>query len=512
MQYVDKLVRRKANDYAPERPVPWRERKRRFHRAVCLRLTLKQSEEVQVTALASRSAKVLLFATWITLVLSRVGYGQTNDEVNAGIQFNFSPPGARSLALGGAFVGLADDATAAVANPAGLIHLSRPEVSAEGRRSSYTNVFTDRGHAFGDPTGIGVDTVPGIITNTSEKVLTNLSFTSFVYPRGRWRVAVYRQELADFSVSFRSRGIYFGSLPGTVFLNRDLPIAASLGLRVVNLGVSGAFQVNDALSLGLGLASAHFTLSSQTVRFDAFAPFFAPPDYSLAQHSLTATQSGSDHDVALNAGLLWSISRKWAAGAVYRQGPEFRFRTTLAAGLDGFSGPPGAVIVTNRASFHVPDAYAAGVAFQPTETLTITADYDRIRYSELTRFTVDVFASSAFQDPSVKQLVINDANEFHLGAEYTLAGMKTPLFLRIGGWWDPDHKIRFNGAPTINPVNNSLTTLATLSFLRFRPGQDEVHVTGGVGLVWLSGRFQLDAAYDYSRFVSVASLSGVVRF
>jgi hypothetical protein len=51
----------------------------------------------------------------------------------SGQDYNFSVPGARSLAMGGAFVGLADDATAAYANPAGLTVLLQPEVSLEGR-------------------------------------------------------------------------------------------------------------------------------------------------------------------------------------------------------------------------------------------------------------------------------------------------------------------------------------------------------------------------------------------
>jgi len=32
-------------------------------------------------------------------------------------QFNFSPPGARSLGMGSSFIGLADDATASESNP-----------------------------------------------------------------------------------------------------------------------------------------------------------------------------------------------------------------------------------------------------------------------------------------------------------------------------------------------------------------------------------------------------------
>jgi hypothetical protein len=86
-------------------------------------------------------------------LLGSVALAQTNAEINAGIQFNFSTPGARSLGLGGAFIGLADDATAAFTNPAGLTALSRPEVSIEGRRWKYTNIFTDGGRAYGDPSG-----------------------------------------------------------------------------------------------------------------------------------------------------------------------------------------------------------------------------------------------------------------------------------------------------------------------------------------------------------------------
>ena len=45
------------------------------------------------------------------------------------LQFDFVNPGAKSLALGGAFTGLADDATATFANPAGLTLLLGPELS-----------------------------------------------------------------------------------------------------------------------------------------------------------------------------------------------------------------------------------------------------------------------------------------------------------------------------------------------------------------------------------------------
>ena len=77
----------------------------------------------------------------VLLVAGRPGFAQSNIEANAGIQFDFSNPGARSRAMGGAFLGLADDATAALANPAGLTQLAASEISVEGRLSEFTTVL-----------------------------------------------------------------------------------------------------------------------------------------------------------------------------------------------------------------------------------------------------------------------------------------------------------------------------------------------------------------------------------
>src|SRR5436190_22101126 len=69
----------------------------------------------------------------------------TDIESLAGLQFNFGNPGARSLGMGGAFLGLADDASAADANPAGLTILRKTEVSLEGRNFEEQQLFSTSG-------------------------------------------------------------------------------------------------------------------------------------------------------------------------------------------------------------------------------------------------------------------------------------------------------------------------------------------------------------------------------
>ena len=152
---------------------------------------------------------------------SSVG-AQTNDEIGAGLEFDFSPPGARSLGLGGAFLALADDATAAYANPAGLLQLHRPEVALEARAAAFETRYVDGGSFNGTPTGSAatladgsnIDALPDLAENSSTSRTAGISFFSVSYPRRDWAVALFRHELTRFAATIeRSAGCCF-STPG----------------------------------------------------------------------------------------------------------------------------------------------------------------------------------------------------------------------------------------------------------------------------------------------------------
>src|SRR5262245_52784929 len=77
--------------------------------------------------------------------------GQTPGAPEIGfssIPFQFFPPGARSLAMGATFVGIADDATAAASNPAGLVILTRPEASLHARLTHFADTVS---HGYVQP-------------------------------------------------------------------------------------------------------------------------------------------------------------------------------------------------------------------------------------------------------------------------------------------------------------------------------------------------------------------------
>ncbi|HHK42921.1 MAG TPA: hypothetical protein ENJ50_10925, partial [Planctomycetaceae bacterium] len=69
----------------------------------------------------------------VLLVLLAGGFAvaQYDAEHFSVLNFRYQNPGARARGMGGAFVGLADDATAAYVNPAGIAFLEGMEFSIE---------------------------------------------------------------------------------------------------------------------------------------------------------------------------------------------------------------------------------------------------------------------------------------------------------------------------------------------------------------------------------------------
>ncbi len=452
----------------------------------------------------------------LTLTLAPA-LAQTDLEINAAVQFNFSTPGARSLGLGGAFLGIADDATTAYTNPAGLINLSRPEVSAEYRAWDYTHVFTDHGNV-GEPTEIGVDNVAGLQTGEGTDSVSGASFASFVYPGKTWAVAVYRHELARFeATNFRPRGAFTGNAFEDEFASRYFPVQASLELDITGSGLAGAFRIGDSFSIGLGVARYTFELTSRTDRYgldvfgDLTAPggFFGDPLYSNDNFVNRQIMSGDDDDVSFQGGFLWTGS-KVSVGGVYREGPEFEFAAR------NFDPDFDTTFQQGVGTYHVPDFYGLGLAVHPTDTLTISLDVNQVTYSNLTENTLNVIGcdpvdyppcdptGAAESDAAAAQLDVDDATEVHLGLEYVFANIKYPLALRVGGFTDPDHVIAMpSGAPTTGAENG----LAGL----FREGDDDVHYSLGLGVVF-GEKFQIDVAADFSDRVDTTSISGVFRF
>ncbi len=430
----------------------------------------------------------------VALLLAAAGAaGQDQPVGPPSLEISFSNPGARSLGFGGAFVALADDATAAFANPAGLVQLLEPEVSIEGRFWSYSTPFTVSGRVAGQPSGIGIDTVAGLRTARSSDELSGLAFLSFVYPRGRGSLALYRHQLANFEAFSETQGLFGGGEDGAFrFLDRR----ATIDFDVVSYGLAGAYRVSDTLSLGAGLSyfQGDMLLTTATFRADddSVASLFAENSYFPARSFARTAVASQSSDWGLSGGFLWSLSEQWSLGGVYRQGPVLEVTAEVFAGPAlSPAVPPGTLLARAGSNFALPDVWGLGVAFRSRSgSLTASFEWDRVENSDV----VDNL-SPDIADPD--SLVLEDGDELHLGAEYAFL-QSTPLIaVRLGVWLDPDHRLQSRGDD---------------SFARalLRPGDDEVHAAVGLGLAF--DRFQLDLGADFSDLVDTVSLSAIYSF
>ena len=454
---------------------------------------------------------------------------QTNSFINAGVQFEFPPPGARSLALGGAFVAVADDATASVANPAGLTLLVRPEVSVEGRFWNFSTLAPLRGRYSGTPTGVGYDTIQNIVEDKLDETSNAVSFLSVVIPKNRFAFAGYRQVQSGYRASYSSDGIFIfddqlvNTTPGQGQDRLD-PYTATMSLDVVNYGFSAAYRFAGGLALGGGLAISDFSIEAltnvfylglnpnqippaQRSQFTGTGLAYGPPDFSEAGRQGSVTEFGDDTGVGVNFGILYRPTKaKWAAGGSVRLGPRFDYDAEARWGpvVDRFPGPPvnGDPLDSDHVEFKVPDTYSFGLSYRPSDRLLFAGQYDRVQYSQLSQNVQDVFANVGQVLTETTQGLSNpDSNQVRFGTEYAVAIAPHVVSLRMGVAYVSDHKMHYTQVGS--------TRYPRLEVL-YQPGEDQWHFTPGAGIAF--PKFQIDGAFDFSDLSKTLSLSAVYRF
>jgi long-subunit fatty acid transport protein len=452
------------------------------------------------------------------LVLAALPAAAQNTDIESlsGLQFNFGNPGARSLGMGGAFLGLADDASAAEANPAGLTILRKPEVSIEARNFLEQQVLTTSG-TFPDLNRTA-------FTHYSNRVV--VSFASVVYPIKNFTVGAYYHEPlrnAGAGAVLPVRNEFSGALESDVpnfFLPRNgnapvteaecnsirqqtkdpfsclefviNPFITALDVRQRTFGLAGAWKVGK-FSFGANARYQTFHEESLTFRVTPTFAFSSISAQATARLNNGQIELQDQNDLTFGAGVKFAATDKLSFGAVYKQGPKFVTPTFIATAETGLKYEKLA-----DTTFHIPDIYGLGVSFRPIPVLTINADAVRVKYSNLTDDFVSTVAD--VQDVS-NPYEAPDVTELHLGGEYFFS-TKIPFALRAGVWRDPAHAIEWRG-----PLNAGDRVGAAILYPK---GEDQTHWSVGGGLAW--PRFQIDFAYDSSKHYKVGSLSMVTRF
>jgi long-subunit fatty acid transport protein len=324
-----------------------------------------------------------------------------------------------------------------------------------------------------------------------------LSYLSFVYPKGDWSVAVYRHQLAKFESAVETQGFFADNSRGETYRLPD--IRGSNSFEIVTYGFSGAYRINENLSIGLGLS---YFVGNTRVTTEFYEPVpstlpegpFGPNVFAPQAISTSSEAVIDDTSWGASLGLLWRINEQWSVGAVYRGAPTLAFAYIDRSGPQLEPTVPAGTILDqdDRLDLDFPAVLGAGIAYRSKGgTTTVSFEWDRVFYSN--------FIGSIERETSEEQnIVTDDANELRLGVEYVFLRLRPILALRGGIWRDPDHRIQ------------SVARDDAIARAFFQSGDDELHVALGVGIVF--ERFQIDFGIDLSELVKSASLSAIFSF
>jgi len=468
----------------------------------------------------------------VVLLLASAGpaLAQVESALLSKITFNLANPGGKSLAMGGAFTAIADDATAAIANPAGLGLLSSVEVGISGKRSDdVIGLVTARSTASGTY-GTSYPPVHGVNSDISAQA-SGVEFAGVVLPVSRRFVAA-----VSFAENLRFEGdpgedgysyieLRDNRSGGTT--RRDFLFEfrehGAVSLRNRLLGLSGAFRATDRLRIGAGLTLNRMELD--LLGDSGGAHRIVNRNYTPTTiETFTTTVAIRDLDqntlgfvVGVHADLV--PGGKLTAGAVYRQ--TGKATGTLVIGGDVPSPLVGQE--TRAFSARVPRDAAVGLAARPFPGLTVAAEAQWIAYGDFIDRPLPTVSytgrAGPFPGVPVGPLLAeltppDDVIVPRIGIEYVASTADLLLAFRLGYHREPARGVTANLsaydagglAYDVNdpPYSESVRTV-------YDGGKPDDRFTGGLGAT-VSRRVSFDLAFDVGRFSRVLSASLFYRF
>ena len=344
--------------------------------------------------------------------------------------------GARAQGKAIAFIGVADDATAASHNPGGLVQLQLPEASAVG-----AYFIRLEGQDVTQP-GIGVD----------DQTLDSftLNYLSVVYP--------FRLLARNMVVSFNFQRLFDLQSATDVVA----PFATIDGVQQVRSRQEGGlFTISPAVAVQLTPAF------SVGVAFNIWPDLFGngwDQDVTVRGEGFVASgpravpfvsdgRIKEDFDFEgfnVTVGFLWTLNRIFTLGGVFRSPFTAKVTRKHTSSLnvtlqDGSPPVTSTLNFTETLDMDMPLSYGLGLAARLSDRLTLALDVSRVHWSdfkleESTRDDVLLVENGA---PSGKGKAVlggagDDTTSVRLGAEYLWIRPRTLIPFRAGVFYDPE--------------------------------------------------------------------------
>ncbi|MDP2647074.1 MAG: outer membrane protein transport protein [Desulfobacterales bacterium] len=336
--------------------------------------------------------------------------------------------GARALGMGGAFIAVADDATAASWNPGGLIQLEKPEISAV---VSY--IYREEDNTFrNNPEASGSFNIDKY----------NLNYLSAAYPfkaaEHNMIVSLNYQHLFDFNRDWSFKFAH----PDPLFV-APVQYKYEQAGALYALGLAYAVEITPDFSAGITLNYwGDFIYENKWKQ-----KYHLKGDVDLGgiPGSFTSdkTEEYSFSGWNANLGFRWKMTEHWTLGGVFK----LPFTADVKHSINSvdstvFPTVPTANSTTTTSlnyddELDMPMAYGVGLAYRFSDSFTVSGDIYRTHWNDF------AYKDSAGNKTSPVSGIAKAASDidpttwFRAGAEYLIIGRKFVVPLRAGLFYDP---------------------------------------------------------------------------
>ena len=337
--------------------------------------------------------------------------------------------GARALGMGGAFIGVADDATAASWNPGGLIQLETPEASVVGGYNHRTEDTTYS--AFPEASGP---------QRTSS---FDLNYLSGVYPfqilKYNAVVSLNYQHLYDFN-----KKVQFGARDGEPPDIKETmhQMEQEGGLYAISPAFS--FQIAPALSVGVTLnvwEDALFNNEWKLKRHQTTSGSILGIPYSSTEdYQERSAFSG----INFNLGIMWDINSMFTLGAVFKSpfsgDVKYSNHQTVSTVYPTYPEMNNTKVkrFSEKETLDMPMSYGLGLAARLSDALTLAMDVYRTEWGDYVLHTGDGRKLSPITGKPESESDVGATTQVRLGGEYLIIGEQMVIPLRAGLFYDPE--------------------------------------------------------------------------
>ncbi len=491
----------------------------------------------------------LVLGLGIGAFLASPAGAQLESPLLSKIQPNLVNPGGKSLAMGGAFVSLADDGTAAIANPSGLPQLGSYQLGISGKSFRFTPPLSTANYFSSGTTS----ELQSIDSYRPAGTASDIEFASLVIPIfSNLSIAGYRAVNLRFNLdasdltggNYRSFFVNRASTSsvsideqGGLDIRNEL-YGASVGAKFGPLAVGGGVTFNRLrYELTGGAAGGnHLFIANADNGTRSNVP---DPRFDTVVTNTVNSGTRTGWIVGFRADLYEPA--RLAIGGVYRKSPSFEVGYSVSAtrafdrrNIAEFScGVDDPRIPSSGASacgtFKVPDDYAVGISGMPIKNLLIAVEIQRVKYSQFNDGFVPLFvycrnpipnAACPAAERAISRGSSDDGTVPRFGAEYTLQLSGTEVNIRAGYYREPAHGMRLDLYPDADrdrradngpPIEVTNPPFSAAYRTSFDGGTVDNHVSFGLGATLLR-RFSVDLAFDFGKASKQAVLSAFARF